>query len=157
MPYPTYIPPSGMPSGQSPGVYPGTVDRPGPQPMPGNATAYWAGQQPSQPGYSCRPVTSREEAVAVPVDFLGPGTIMPDFGHGMIYFKRFNPNSGVSEFFDFAVQAPPQAQQTSSAAPAYDPREDIEDLRNDYNALRGELDEIKKAGQKRTGGKAAEQ
>ena len=108
-------------------------------------------------GYVCRPVTSREEAVAVTVDFLGPGTIMPDFGHGMIYFKRFNPNSGGAEFFDFSVQPLPQAQPQPQAAPAYDPREDIDCLRNEFAVLRGELDEMKKAGQKRTGGKAAEQ
>lgn len=113
-----------------------------------------ANGQPS--GYVCRPVTSREEAVAVTVDFLGPGTIMPDFGHGMIYFKRFNPNSGGAEFFDFSVQPPPQAQQTAPMVQGYDPRGDIEALRGDFDALRGELEEIKKAGQKRTSGKAAE-
>lgn len=144
-----------------PGVYPG-VYNPGP-----NMANQPGGQSIGQPqvnnqpaGYVCRPVTSREEAVAVTVDFLGPGTIMPDFGHGMIYFKRFNPNSGGAEFFDFSVQPPPQAQvqqQTAPDAPAYDPREDIEVLRNEFSVLREELDEMKKAGQKRTGGKAAEQ
>lgn len=143
-----------------PGVYPGIYN-------PGqNMANQPGGQSIGQPqvnnqsaGYVCRPVTSREEAVAVTVDFLGPGTIMPDFGHGMIYFKRFNPNSGGAEFFDFSVQPPPQAQvqqQTAPATPAYDPREDIEGLRNEFSVLRGELDEMKKAGQKRTGGRAAE-
>ena len=115
-------------------------------------------QNMGQPGYVCRPVTSREEAVASQVDFLGPGTVMPDFGHGMIYFKRFNPNSGSAEFYSFALQQPTQApqQQSTPATPTYDPRVDIEALRGDVNALRGELDEIKKAGQKRTGGKATE-
>ena len=94
--------------------------------------------------------------MAVTVDFLGPGTIMPDFGHGMIYFKRFNPNSGGAEFFVFSVQPPPQPQQSAPLAQEYDPRGDIEALRGDFNALRGELEEMKKAGQKRTGGKAAE-
>ncbi len=144
-----------------PGAYPG-VYNPGP-----NVINPPAGQPQAQTlvnnqnaGYVCRPVTSREEAVAVAVDFLGPGTIMPDFSHGMIYFKRFNPNSGGAEFFDFSVQPPPQAQpqpQAAPSAPAYDPREDIEGLRSDFAALRGELEEMKKAGQKRTGGKAAEQ
>ena len=77
-------------------------------------------------------------------------------GDGMIYFKRFNPNSGGAEFFDFSVQPPPQAQQTAPMAQGYDPRGDIEALRGDFNTLRGELEEMKKAGQKRTGGKAAE-
>ena len=114
-------------------------------------------QSSGQPaGYLCRPVTSREEAVASQVDFLGPGTIMPDFGHGMIYFKRFNPNSGTAEFFDFSIQPPPQAQQPAQAAPAYDPREDIAALRGDMETLRSELEEAKKIGQKRPGGKAVE-
>lgn len=140
-----------------PGVYPG-VYSPGPNTVnqPGGTPQ---GQPPinnQSAGYVCRPVTSREEAVASMVDFLGPGTIMPDFGHGMIYFKRFNPNSGAADFFDFVVQPPPQAQQSVPAAQEYDPRGDIESLRSDFDALRGELDEIKKAGQRRTGGKAAE-
>ena len=140
------------------GAYPG-VYNPGP-----NMVNQPVGQAQGQPqvnnqtaGYVCRPVTSREEAVASQVDFLGPGTIMPDFGHGMIYFKRFNPNSGGAEFFDFSVQPPPQAQQSAPMAQGYDPRGDIEALRGDFNTLRGELDEMKKAGQKRTGGKAGEQ
>lgn len=120
-------------------------------PLPGQP------QNMGQSGYVCRPVTSREEAVASQVDFLGPGTLMPDFGHGMIYFKRFNPNSGSAEFYPFALQQPAQAPtQPAPPTPAYDPRQDIEALRGDVNALRGELDEIKKAGQKRTSGKAVE-
>lgn len=144
-----------------PTTYPGIY-----QPYPGGP-AQTGGQPQNQPqnggqtaGYICRPVTSREEAVASAVDFLGPGTIMPDFSHGMIYFKRFNPNSGGAEFFDFSVQPPPQAQaqpQAAPASPVYDAREDIEGLRNEFAVLRGELEEIKKAGQKRTGGKAVEQ
>ena len=62
-------------------------------------------QQPQQPsmqiqqnGYTCRPVTSREEAVAVQTDYFSPGTIMPDLGHGMVYIKRFNQNTGSSAF-----------------------------------------------------------
>lgn len=142
---------------QYPGNYPGMG-----QPFPGMSNPP-VGPQPAQSqnmgqsGYVCRPVTSREEAVASQVDFLGPGSIMPDFGHGMIYFKRFNPNSGSAEFYAFALQQPAQAPtQPAPTAPAYDPRQDIEALRGDVNALRGELDEIKKAGPKRTGGKAVE-
>lgn len=142
--------PTGNPYlGSYPGVY---------QPYPGGQTqtGMQQNQQPNNQnaGYVCRPVTSREEAVASQVDFMGPGSIMPDFGHGMIYFKRFNPNSGGAEFFDFAVQPPPQ--QSVPAAPAYNPRDDIDTLRNELNTLRGELDELKKSGTKRPVGKAAE-
>ena len=61
-----------------------------------------------QIGFCCRPVTSRLEAEAVQVDFIGPGTVMPDLSHGKIYLKRFNPNTGASDFLEFAFQ-PPQA------------------------------------------------
>lgn len=142
-----------------PGVYPGVY-----QPYPGGPGQ--TGMPQNQPngqtsGYICRPVTSREEAVAAQVEFQGPGTIMPDFSHGMIYFKRFNTNTGFAEFFDFAVQPLPQAQAqppapTPPAGPAYDPRGDIEALRGDLTTLRGELEDLKKTGQKRPVGKAAE-
>lgn len=119
-------------------------------PAPGGGNT-WGGQP--MPGFACRPVTSKEEAVAVQVDFYGPGTIMPDLGHGMIYLKRFNPNSGASDFLAFAF-CPPQPQEMP--APPYDPRQEIEALRGELEALRVELEESKKASPKRTGGKAEE-
>lgn len=67
-------------------------------------------QQPQQPqsqnaqdAFACRPVTSREEAVASPADFMRP-LIMPDMAHGMIYVKRFNPSTGASDILDFKQQ-----------------------------------------------------
>ena len=74
----------------------------------------------------------------------------------MIYFKRFNPNSGTAEFFDFSIQPPPQAQQPAPAAPAYDPREDIAALRGDIETLLSDWDDAKNIGQKRPSGKAVE-
>ena len=67
-------------------------------------------QQMQQPGYVCRPVTGREEALAAQVDFLGPGTVMPDLAHGMIFLKRFNPNTGSSDFLEFEFRQPKQEQ-----------------------------------------------
>lgn len=66
-------------------------------------------QQPQQqPGYRVQPVTGREEALAVPVDYLGAGTLLPDLAHGVIYLKRFNGNTGASDFLTFAYAAPQQ-------------------------------------------------
>ena len=107
-------------------------------------------QQTPVQGFVCRPVTSREEAVAVQVDVFGPGTVMPDLAHGMVYLKRFNQNTGASDFLEFAYRP----QETVQPAPAYDPRVDIESIRSEMNALRSELDEIKKAG-RRTAGKGS--
>lgn len=67
--------------------------------------------QPTQNGFICRPVTSREEAVAVQTDFISAGTIMPDLGHGVIYLKRFNPNTGLSDWYEFAY-VPPATETT---------------------------------------------
>lgn len=87
-----------------------------------------------QPGYLCRPVTSRLEAEAVQVDFLGPGTIMPDLAHGVIYLKRFNTNTGASDFLVFAAQNTPETEPVQYAT--------IEDI----NSLRVEIEALKKHG-----------
>lgn len=82
-------------------------------------------QQPQ--GFAVRAVTGREEAVAAQVDFGGMGTIMPDLGHGVIYLKRFNSNTGSCDIFEFKAAAQEQA-----AAPQYATLDDL-------NALRDEL------------------
>ena len=73
-----------------------------------------AGQPGSSQGFVCRPVASREEAVAAQTDFFGPGILMPDLGHGMIYLKRFNQTTGASDLLEFAYvpTQPVQAAQS---------------------------------------------
>lgn len=83
-------------------------------------------------GFYVRPVTSREEAVASQVDFFGPGTIMPDLSHGVIYLKRFNPQSGASDFFAFTVEQPKE-----EAPVQYATKEDIESIRAEIDQLKG--------------------
>lgn len=67
--------------------------------------------QPQQDAFISRQVASREEAVAMPTDFNRP-IIMPDFGHGAIYVKRFNPNTGTGELLDFKYISPSEAAPT---------------------------------------------
>lgn len=83
--------------------------------------------QQQQPGYTVRPVASREEAVAAQTEFLGLGTIMPDFAHGVIYFKRFNQNNGTTELFDFRISEPEKQ-------PRYATVEELEALRAELTA-----------------------
>lgn len=64
------------------------------QPMP---------QMQGQPGYTAQPVTGREEAMAVRADYFNGGVVMPDLAHDTIYLKRFNPNTGASDFFEFRL------------------------------------------------------
>ena len=66
-----------------------------PTPPPGPAAA----------GFLVQPVTRKEEALAVIADPMAPGVLMPDLDHGVIYVKRFNPNTGTSDFAEFAITA----------------------------------------------------
>lgn len=119
MSYPTYF---------SPYSYGGYA----PQPRPEAPQMPVMGQSAQAPGFLTRPVTSREEAVAAQVDFLGPGTIMPDLGHGMIYLKRFNGQTGASDFFAFSLE---------QAAPEPEPPKYV--TQEEFQRLREELEQLK--------------
>lgn len=92
----------------------------------------------TQTMFLCRPVTSREEAIAAQVDFMGPGTIMPDLSHGKIYLKRFNQNTGSSDFFVFSAQA-------EEPQPAFVPLQDFANLQNTVRQLFDEIEQLKKS------------
>lgn len=121
MAYPNFMAPSC-------GAYPNSFPAP-------YAPAQTAPMQsiPQQPGngFACRPVTSKEEAMAVQVDFFGPGTVMPDIGHGVIYLKRFNSNTGSCDIFEFVAQMPKEAESIQYAT------------KEDIALLRGEIDKLK--------------
>ena len=72
--------------------------------------------QVQQSGMLCRPVTSSDEAKNTPVDFMGNLMIFPDVQNNRIYTKRWNGQSGMTEFCEF-VPAIPAAQE----APQPDP------------------------------------
>lgn len=95
--YPGYNQPYGPMQTYQPPMYQPT--------QPVAQTAPQTGQQPS---FICCPVTSREEAVAYRVEAFGPAVIMPDLGHGMIYFKRFNEKTALADFGEFSYVAPEQ-------------------------------------------------
>lgn len=131
--YPTYIPhrsdaPQNMPQA--------------PQNSPQSSFAAPAIQSaPSmQSGFICRPVTSREEAVAIQTDFMSPGTLMPDFGHGMVYFKRFNSNTGLSDWLEFALVQPKQEENVS--APPADQTDALKTFGEQLAAISARLDDM---------------
>lgn len=101
--YPNMNYPAGNPQG--PGPYP--VQNPQPQPAPM--------MQPQQPAYRVQPVTGREEALAVPVDYFGPGTLLPDLAHGVVYLKRFNQQTGASDFLEFFYAKPQEKPEPAAA------------------------------------------
>lgn len=95
-----------------PPVY-GSYQNPQPN-YPAMTQSALSGQQTApQQGFTVRPVAGREEAVAMQTDFFGPGIIMPDLSHGVVYIKRFNQQTGASDLLEF-VYAPPQQRQEIS-------------------------------------------
>ena len=75
--------------------------------IPQQQNAPQAPQTAPQQGFRVQAVASKEEAMAVQTDFWGPGIIMPCLGRGVIYLKRFDQNTGLSDLLEF-VYAPPQ-------------------------------------------------
>lgn len=100
------------------------------------------GGQPNQPGLIVRPVASFDEAKAVPTDFSGALTIMPDWAHGFIYAKALGDN-GTPVFRAYrdvdAAPAAPQSRAEPAPTVEYAPLEELERLRQEVNSLREEL------------------
>lgn len=66
-----------------------------------------------QQGFSVHPVTSREEAMAVQADFFGLGTLLPSLAQGVIWLKRFNPQTGASDMLEFKLVQPMQIREVA--------------------------------------------
>ena len=111
-----------------------------PAPVPAFQPASAPAPQNGQNGalFGVQPVTSREEAVAVIADPLSAGVLLPDLAHGVIYVKRFNPNTGASDFGEFQLVQPQQAAPVEKAVedPEYVTRRDFEEA---LSQLRSEL------------------
>jgi len=88
-------------------------------------------------GFSVQPVTSREEALAVIADPLGSGVLLPDLGHGVIYVKKFNANTGASDFWEFALRP----EQTAPAPQEYTP---LNTFNSAVSQLQAEIEALKK-------------
>jgi len=102
-------------------------------------------QQPAQEsGWLLgRPVSSREEFLAIPSDLYGRPTYCPDLRSGVIYCKRLNPDtceSYVQEFYSPAAWQQMQAQQAQQPAAPTQQYVPVEE----YNKLVQRLDELEK-------------
>lgn len=91
---------------------------------------------PTTAVFNVQPVSSREEALAVIADPLSSGVLLPDLGHGVVYMKRFNPNTGASDFAEFALVEPKAAVETPVEKSEWITRKDLEDA---LAQLRSEL------------------
>ena len=97
----------------------------------------FAYQQEQAAQFRVIPVANPEEAAAIPTDFSGVPCIIPDFAHGAIYTKTFNPNTGASVFLTFRLEENLQANAQQPAPAPYDAKAEIE-------KLTAELEDIKK-------------
>lgn len=93
--------------------------------------------------FFCRPVASREEALGVPVDFMGSPMFFPDLAHGVIYLKKFNPNTGSADMLEFRTSAP-QEQRPSEQQATFAPLNDLLQLKDDLDNLKTEVERLKK-------------
>lgn len=105
----------------------------------------------TQPAFFCRPVASREEALGVPVDFMGAPMFFPDLAHNVVYMKRFNTNTGAADVFEFHGQQQAKEQQAENPAPAFAPLDEFMDMKDTINNLKDEIERLKKP---TSGGKA---
>lgn len=96
-----------------------------------------------QSGVIFRPVASFDEAKAVPTDFSGALTVMPDWGHGYIYVKALGDNGipvlGIYHDINAAKNSTPLPAAEPAPAVEYAPLEELERLREEVKALREEL------------------
>ena len=97
-------------------------------------------QQAQQSNFVCRPVASKEEALGVPVDFMGNPMFFPDLAHGVIYVKQFNPNNGTADVFEFRGQQ----KQTSAPEPSFVPLDEFNAMKDTIARLQGEIEQLKK-------------
>lgn len=96
-----------------------------------------AGYQPQNQqggGFVCRPVSSRAEAEAFPVDFMGAPMFFPDMSSDKIYLKRWNANTGSADFAEYT--------RAASALPD-SPKNSLEEIREMFGTINEKLDAFK--------------
>ena len=107
-------------------------------PMGFQQPTYQLGYQQQEQPLFCRAVTSREEALGVPVDFSGRPMTLLDTTHGRIWVKTFNPNTGSADLAEYRRVAPEQAE-----AQAFVPLGEFQQLQNVVSRIAEELQQLK--------------
>ena len=97
--------------------------------------------QQAQSNFFCRPVASKEEALGVPVDFMGAPMFFPDLAHNVVYMKRFNTNTGSADVFEFHGT---QQEAPKDMAPAFAPLDEFMSMKDTIAQLKEEIERLKK-------------
>lgn len=110
------------------------------QQMPQQNQATGVQQASTQPNFFCRPVASKEEALGVPVDFMGQPMFFPDLAHNVVYMKRFNTTTGAADIYEFRGQQ----EQSSAPTPSFVPLYEFNAMKDTIDQLKAEIEKLKK-------------
>lgn len=133
-PYPTYLP-SQRTDGQMGTVYP----------QPQNiAPAASVGQTQGISAMS-RPVSSKEEAMAVGADFSGAPMIFPDLAHNVVFVKRWDFNTGSAVFVEYVPKgAEPEVPAVYATKGDFkELAESVEKVMARFDGIEAEFDKLK--------------
>ena len=96
-----------------------------------------------------RPVSSKEEAMAVGADFSGAPMVFPDMAHNTIFVKRWDFQSGTAVFTEYV----PKPQEADVPAAVYatqgDFKELAEHLSERLDDIEADIERLKKKGAKK--------
>lgn len=113
------------------------VQAPQPQSVP-------AQQAASQPGFSGRYVTSKEEVVAAQIPFDGSACYFVNTSNGEIYSKAYDFSTGSAPVKTYVMQAPQQVQEQPAAPvvniPDYSPM--FHAVGEQLSQMAGRIDEL---------------
>lgn len=93
-----------------------------------------------------RPVSSKEEAMAVGADFSGAPMIFPNMAQNEIYVKRWDFQSGSAVFVEYV---PKQTAPEPQSAPQEDFKSLADKLMERIDTLESEVERLKKKGAKK--------
>lgn len=98
-----------------------------------------------------RPVSSKEEAMAVGADFSGAPMIFPDMAHNAVYVKRWDFQTGSAVFTEYVPNDPPTPSDAPAAVYATqgDFKELAENLTERLEDIEAEIERLKKKGAKK--------
>ena len=118
------------------------INQPISQPVINQPQTINSQQNGNQSNFFCRPVATKEEMLAVPVDFMGSPMFFPDLAHGVVYMKRFNSKTGesdISVFYDLQAK-----EQVSKPDPSFAPLDEFNAIKETIQRLQSEIDQLKK-------------
>lgn len=84
--------------------------------------------------------------MGVAADFSGAPMVFPDIANGRIFVKRWNFNTGSSDFTEFVpvVQAAPASAPPQMQPAAFASLQDLQDLQDLVENLQKEVERLKK-------------